>query len=136
MEFNTKFAMVVAQDLEIWQKMNVISFLASGITGQTDGIIGEKYMDASGQTYPALCVQPAIILKASRQRLSTFLQRANNRGISAAIYIEDMFLTGHDAANRATVAQYPTDSLPLVGMGIRAEKKQVDKVFKGAKIHD
>ena len=136
MEFSTKFAIVVADDLAVWQKLNVIAFLTSGVVGETDGIIGEEYCDASGRRYCALCIQPAVILKSTRERLSTFLQRAHNRGLRAAVYIEDMFDSGHDAANRLTVAKYETEALPLVGIGIRAERKEVDKVFKGAKLHD
>ncbi len=46
-----------------------------------------------------------------------------------------MFDTGHDAANRATVNKYRSDDLPLVGLALRAERKLVDKVTKGAKLH-
>ena len=77
-----------------------------------------------------------MILKASREKLQTFLARANSRGIRAAVYIEDMFETGHDAANRETVTRYASEDLPLVGLGIRADRRVVDKVFKGAKLHD
>lgn len=101
----------------------------------TEGIIGKAYEDASGQRYSSLCIQPTVILEAPRQRLVTFLKRANSRGVRIAVYIEDMFATGHDAANRSTVARYETEALPLIGLGVRAEKKQVDKVFKGAKLH-
>ena len=136
MEFSTKFVIVVAEDLEVWQKLNVVTFLTSGVIGETADIVGEEYKDASGKSYSPLCVQPAVILKSTRSRLPTFLNRANNRGIKAAIYIQDMFETGHDAANRLSVLQYETDALPLVGIAIRADKKDVDKIFKGAKLHD
>lgn len=53
----------------------------------------------------------------------------------AAVYIEDMFQTGNDAANRATVKRYETAALPLVGLGFREERKLVDKITKGAKLH-
>jgi hypothetical protein len=136
MEFVSKLAIVVAEDLAVWQKLNVIAFLTSGIVGENTGIVGEEYVDGSGRSYSALCVQPAVILKSSRGRLSTFLERANRRGVRAAVYIEDMFATGHDAANRMTVEAYQTHELPLVGIGIRADRKEVDKIFKGAKLHD
>ncbi|MGI3027192.1 DUF2000 family protein, partial [Vibrio cholerae] len=32
--------------------------------------------------------------------------------------------------------QYTSEQLPLVGLAMFGEKKQVDKVFKGAKLHD
>ncbi|MEM7343557.1 MAG: DUF2000 family protein [Chloroflexota bacterium] len=137
MEFSTKFAIVVAEDLPMWQKLNIVAFLTSGIISEAgETIIGEPYEDGSGQLYSPLCIQPAVILKAARPKLSTFLNRANTRGVKAAVYIEDMFATGHDAANRETVIQYQTENLPLVGIGIRGDKKEVDKIFKGAKLHD
>ena len=136
MEFSTKFAIVVADDLAQWQKLNVISFLTSGIIGDAPEIIGEVYRDASNREYAALCIQPTVILKSSRDRLRTFLDRAHTRNIKPALYIEDMFKTGHDEANRLSVMNYETSDLPLVGLAMRADKKAVDKVFKGAKLHD
>lgn len=136
MNFDTKIAIVVAGDLAMWQKLNVVAFLTSGVMGATENIMGEPYVDAAGQTYNALCVQPMVVLKADRAKLPTFLARAERRGVKAAIYIEDMFATGHDAANRETVKGYVSAELPLVGIAIRAERKTVDKIFKGAKLHE
>lgn len=136
MNFTTKIAIVVAEDLAVWQKLNVVAFLMSGIIAATDEITGESYVDASGESYRPLCIQPTMILKSSRDKLTTYLRRAKERNVPASIYIEDMFTTGHDAANRETVKQYKTELLPLVGIGIRSDKKEVDKIFKGAKLHD
>ena len=136
MNFDTKIAIVIDEELAVWQKLNVTAFLTSGIVGATEGIIGEDYEDGAHKTYLPLCIQPMIVLKTDRVKLQTILNRANSRGVDAAIYIADMFTTGHDAANRETVTQYPSDSLPLVGLAIRAEKKTVDKIVKGAKLHD
>jgi hypothetical protein len=136
MEFDTKFAIVVAEDLPQWQKLNVVAFLTSGVLSQDGASVGEDYRDASETSYLPLCIQPIVVLKATREKLTTFLSRANSRGIRPAIYIQDMFETGHDAANRATVAKYLCADLPLVGLGIRAERRDVDKIFKGAKLHD
>ena len=65
--------------------------------------MGETYVDGAGANYSPLCVQPMMVLTAGRARLNTFVQRANQRGVPVALYIEDMFATGHDAANRETV---------------------------------
>jgi len=46
-----------------------------------------------------------------------------------------MFSTGHDEANRSTVKNYSSEDLPVVGLALREEKKIVDKVTKGAKLH-
>ena len=136
MEFTTKIVIVVADDLAVWQKMNVVAFLSSGIMAEYEGLVGEPYLDGSGVSYSPLCIQPILILKAPRAKLNTFLGRAERRGAKAAVYIEDMFSTGHDAANRETVASYATADLPLVGLAVRADRKEVDKIIKGAKLHD
>ncbi len=136
MEFTTKIAIVVADDLASWQKFNVVAFLTSGVVGQAENMLGEEYVDRSGQAYHPLCVQPMVRFKADRAKMPTFLARAERREVKAAVYIEDMFATGHDAANRATVANYATADLPLVGIAIRADRKEVDKIFKGGKLHE
>ena len=136
MEFSTKIAIVVADDLATWQKLNVVAFLTSGVMSELDEPYGEAYEDASGKQYSALCVQPIVILKAQRAKLPTFLARAERREVKAAVYIEDMFATGHDAANRETVRRYDSADLPLVGIALRADRKIVDKIFKGAKLHE
>lgn len=135
MEFSTKFAIVVADDLAEWQKLNVVAFLTSGVLSEDVALTGEAYRDASDVAYLPLCIQPIVILEAPRGKLTTFLLRANARDAHAAIYIEDMFETGHDAANRETVTRYATADLPLVGLGVRSERKVVDKIFKGARLH-
>ena len=133
--FETKIAIVVRDDLLVWQKLNVTAFLTSGVLGADAGLLGERYEDASGQGYRALIVQPMIVLATDGPGLSRIHARAVSRGVDMAIYIEDMFATGHDAANRAAVRQYETDALDLVGLAIRDEKRIVDKITKGAKMH-
>ena len=43
--FDTKFAVVLREDLEVWQKLNVTAFLSGGIIGQKPELIGEPYRD-------------------------------------------------------------------------------------------
>ena len=43
--------------------------------------------------------------------------------------------TGHDEANRATVKQYKPDAMNVVGLALRDDKKLVDKITKGARMH-
>ena len=50
-------------------------------------------------------------------------------------YIEEMFATGHDDANRAVFAEHGPDELNTVGIALRADKKVADKITKGAKMH-
>jgi len=52
-----------------------------------------------------------------------------------AVYIEDMFKTGHDADNRATVRAVTAQDMPLVGLAVYGPKNAVDKIFKGLPLH-
>jgi hypothetical protein len=133
--FDTKISIVVREDLATWQKLNVVAFLMSGVIGANSGLIGEPYEDAAGNVYNPLMIQPAIVLSADRETLKTIYGRAMERRIRLSLYIEDMFATGHDAANRATVKQYAPDAMNVVGLALREDKKIVDKITKGARMH-
>ncbi len=133
--FDTKIAVVVRDDLAVWQKLNVVAFLTSGVVGANPGLIGEPYEDAVGNRYNALMIQPTIILSADRDTLKTIYGRALERRARLSLYIEDMFSTGHDAANRAAVKHHPPETLNVVGLALREEKKTVDKITKGARMH-
>lgn len=133
--FDTKIAIVLRNNLASWQKLNVTAFLMSGIAGQNPEIIGEAYKDRSGNLYNALSIQPIIVLSAEGETLSAIHRRSLDRGITSSLFIEEMFATGHDAANRAIFAEFAPDDAKVVGIAIRAEKKIVDKVTKGATMH-
>ena len=133
--FDTKIAIVVREDLATWQKLNVTAFLTSGIVGATPGLLGEVYEDAAGNRYNPLAIQPMIVLAADEATIATIYRRAMERGVKPSLYIHDMFSTGHDAANRATVKQYAPDAMNVVGLALREDKKLVDKITKGARMH-
>lgn len=133
--FDTKIAIVVRDDLATWQKLNVTAFLTSGIIAQSPAVIGETYRDAVGNVYNPLSIQPIVVLSADQQTLRTIQRRSLERGVTTSAYIEEMFATGHDAANREVFSQFNPDDAKLVGIAMRAERKQVDKITKGAKMH-
>jgi hypothetical protein len=133
--FETKIAIVIRDDLAVWQKLNVTAFLTSGIVGAHPAIIGAPYEDAAGHTYHPLVVQPVIVLSADAGTIKTIYGRALERGVPISLYIEDMFRTGHDAANRSAVRQYTPADMNVVGLALRDDKKLVDKITKGATLH-
>jgi hypothetical protein len=135
MQFDTKIAIVVRSDLEVWQKLNVASFLAGGIAAAFPPCIGDGYEDGSGTKYLALIGQPILIYGADRAALSRALERALARSVMPALYTEDMFKTTHDAANREVVKAVARADLNLVGIAMRAERKVIDKIVDGLKFH-
>ncbi len=135
MQFDTKIAIAVRDDLAPWQKLNVTAFLSGGLAGANPHLIGEAYVDASQCRYLPLIRQPILIYAASAAALHRALQRARARGVPVAIYTADLFATTHDAANRAAVASVPTTALDLVGLIAHADRKSVDKVMDGLHFH-
>jgi hypothetical protein len=135
MQFDTKIAIVIRTDLEVWQKLNVASFLAGGIAAGFPACIGEPYEDGSATQYLPLIGQPILIYGADGAQLTRALERALARNVKPALYTEDMFKTTHDAANRAVVKAVQRAELNLVGLAFRAERKVIDKVIDGLKFH-
>jgi len=135
MQFDTKIAVVVRADLEVWQKLNVASFLCGGIAAAFPECIGAPYEDASGTKYLSLIGQPILIYGADRAALTRALERALARNVTPAVYTEDMFKTTHDEANRAAVRAVARADLNLVGLAFRAERKVIDKIVDGLKFH-
>ncbi|MBB3522593.1 MULTISPECIES: DUF2000 family protein [Rhizobium] len=130
--FDTKIAVVLRNNLAGWQKLNVTAFLMTGIAGGHPEIIGEPYKDRAGNLYNPLSIQPIIVLSADETTMSAIHRRALDREVTASLFIEEMFATGHDAANRAVFAEFTPDDAKVVGIAVRAEKKIVDKITKGA----
>ncbi|WP_315714758.1 MULTISPECIES: DUF2000 family protein [unclassified Bradyrhizobium] len=136
MQFDTKIALIIRNDLEAWQKLNVAAFLSSGIAAAFPECIGAPYEDGSAPLYHALIGQPILIYGApDRAALARALDRALSRSVKPALYTEDMFKTTHDEANRDAVKAVARTDLNLVGLAFRAERKVVDKVVDGLKFH-
>lgn len=133
--FDTKFAIVLRDDLAAWQALNVTAFLTSGIVAQHPTLVGEAYRDRAGNLYNAMVTQPIIVLAADAARIGEIHRRALARGVRTSAYVADMFATGHDAANREAFAAYGPEDAPVVGLALRAEKKIVDAIVKGARMH-
>jgi hypothetical protein len=135
MQFETKIAVVLRDDLAGWQATNVTAFLVSGIAATVPGVVGEPYADASGNEYLPMFVQPVLVYQADAAALRRAYERAMSRGVTPAIYTHELFATGHDEANRAAVAAVTTDDLDLVGLAVRAERKVVDKIVDRLRFH-
>jgi hypothetical protein len=135
MPFDTKIAIAVREDLATWQKLNVTAFLASAVAGGRPEVIGERYQDGSGHVYLPMFRQPVLVYAADAQTLADAHGRALARELDTAVYIEDMFKTGHDADNRAAVRAVAAEEMALVGLAVYGPKNAVDKIFKGFMLH-
>ena len=135
MQFDTKIAVVLRDDLAGWQRINVTAFLVSGIAGTVPEVVGEPYRDASGTEYLPMFVQPVLVYEAPGDGLRRAYDRALARAVTPAIYTRELFTTNHDAANRAAVAAVAAEELDLVGIAFRAERKTVDRIVDRLRFH-
>jgi hypothetical protein len=135
LQFDTKIAVILRDDLAVWQKTNVTAFLVSGIAGTVEGVVGEPYRDASGNEYLPMFVQPVLVYEADDAALRRAYERAMSRGVTPAVYTKELFATNHDEANRAAVAGVTAEGLDLVGIAFRADRKTVDKVVDRLRLH-
>ncbi len=135
MQFDTKIAVVLRDELADWQRANVTAFLVSGVAGTNTDLVGEPYRDASGNDYLPMFVQPVLVYEADAAALRRAYERALDRGVTPAIYTAELFATGHDEANRASVAAVAADDLDLVGIAFHADRKVVDKVVDRLRFH-
>ncbi|MEE8602970.1 DUF2000 domain-containing protein [Euzebya tangerina] len=130
-----KIAVAVREDLPVWQKLNVVAFLTSGIGTSDAELIGEPYVDGDERTHLCMLAHPVIVLSGDAAALARGLRRATERGLATAIYVEEMFATGNDADNRATVREVPTAELPLVGLAVVGSRREVDRSLDRLRPH-
>jgi len=135
MKFDNKIVAILREDLLMWQKLNVTAFIMSGIGGQQD-VLGEPYVDGAGNTYLPMSKQPIMVYAANGEQLKELLLKALNKEVNMAIYTEELFNTYNDADNRGKVAEFDTNDLNLVGIGMVGKKNHVDRLAKGLSLHE
>lgn len=133
--FDTKIAILIRDDLAVWQKLNVTAFLASGIAALRPESIGAPYVDAAGRHYAPMLGQPVLVFAAALRDLRAAHAIAVEKGLAVAGYVEAMFRTGHDTANRAVFAEADPAATDWVGVALHGPKRAVDKAVKGLALH-
>jgi hypothetical protein len=136
MRFDTKIAIVLDEQLAGWQKANVSAFLISGIAATDPALVGQPYVDGSGNHYLPMCRQPIMVYAAGHEGLRRAYERAMAREVERlAVFTHDLFATPHDQANRAALAAVPAAELDFAGIALHADRKTVDKVLDKLHAH-
>ncbi|MGW1134730.1 DUF2000 family protein [Streptomyces griseoluteus] len=135
LRFDTKIAVILRDDLAPWQRLNVTSFLVSGLGSQVLEVIGAPYEDADGVAYLPMFRQPVLVFEATKEVLKAAHTRTLTRALPRSVFTADLFSTGNDTDNRAAVRAVPTADLDLVGLAVYGPRGGVDKVVKGARMH-
>src|SRR5215471_12288362 len=116
MKFDTKIAVVLRDDLPVWQQLNMTAFLVSGIASTNEGVTGENYEDASGNLYLPMFRQPVLVFGGTAEQLREVYERAMSQKVKMSIFTEELFSTGHDEANRAAVKAVESADLKITGL--------------------
>jgi hypothetical protein len=133
--FDTKIAVLLRDDLEVWQRLNVTSFLVSAIGQRHPEVLGEPYADADGTEYLPMFRQPVLVFEGSKEALAKSRERAVSRGVALSVFTADLFATGNDRDNRAAVRAVRGADLDLAGLAVHGPRGAVDKIVKGARMH-
>lgn len=135
--FDTRVAILIRNDLLTWQKLNVAAFLATGIAGASPEAMGtDVYRDAAGREYARLLAQPMLIFSADAAQLDRAHRVAMERDMTRAVYVEAMFETLDDDANRAAFLAEDANAPRWVGIGLRGSRKAIEKATKGLRLHE
>lgn len=127
--------MAVRDDLAVWQQLNVTAFVVSGLGTVHPGLVGAPYVDGDGRRYLPMFVTPVLVFAGTGAALRRAFDRSAERGLSVAVYTDDLFATSNDADNRAQVAAVATAELTLAGFAVAGPAKQVDKAFDKLRLH-
>ena len=133
--FDTKIAVMLREDLAVWQRLNVTAFLVSGFGTAVPEVIGEPYQDASGTEYLRMFRQPVLVFEGTKELLVGARSKALSRGLVVSVFTSDLFETGNDRDNRAAVRAVGGEDLDLVGIAVYGARNAVDRVTKGARMH-
>lgn len=70
-QFDTKIAIVLREDLAVWQKTNAAAFLVSGFAAAAPDLVGEDYVDGSADELDLV----GIALRAERRTVDKVLDK-------------------------------------------------------------
>ncbi|MEV0565056.1 DUF2000 domain-containing protein [Dactylosporangium sp. NPDC050588] len=134
----TKIAVLLRDDLAVWQRLNVTAFVVSGIAGTAPQLLGEDYADADGNRYLPMFGQPVMVFEGDATTLAVAHRRAvqhAERSVACATFTEELFKTGNDEDNRAAVRAVHQADLRLAGIAVHGPRNAVDRILKGARLH-
>ena len=104
MQFDTKIAIVLLDDLAVWRTRNATAFLVSGFAAADPSLVGEPYIDGSDNAYLPMFRQPVLVYAANTAGIRRAYERAMARKLDQlAIFTRELFATPADEANRAAV---------------------------------
>ena len=136
MAYDNKIAIVIKDELEVWQKLNVASFLASSVAIKFPDTHGEPFINGSNSTYLPFIKHPILIFKAnSDTEMKRAFSRAKERELHIGIYTAELFATKNEEEKLIQIANFTDENQNLVGIILYGDAKKVSKALDGLKFH-
>ena len=135
--YDKKVAIVIKDDLMQWQKMNIVSFLASSVAISFPETHGGSFITSDNVKFLPFIKHPILIFKAeTTEKLLRAFQRARDRELEIGVYTKQLFDTRSEEENIKEIATRTINELDLVGIIVYGENKKVDKAIDGLKFHE
>lgn len=132
-----KIAIVIKNELAMWQKLNVTAFLASSVAIANPDTHGGKLVTASGNQYMPFIKYPVLVYRADNAaQLQRAFNRARERELQIGIYTQELFATKTEMENLSEIALHADADLNLAGIVVYGDSKKVDKALDGLKFHE
>lgn len=136
MVYDNKLAIVLKNDLKVWQKLNAASFLAGAVAIQFPETHGRPLINKSGSQYLPFIKLPVLVYSAeTNDQLKRALLRARERQLHTGIYTTPLFATKNEEQNLEEISKETDESQDLAGIVIYGLNKKVDKAIDGLKFH-
>lgn len=97
--------------------------------------MGNDFIDASNVRYLGMLCYPVIIYKADPGKLRNLYQKAVTRGLHIEIYTKKLFETMNETDNLSAISQFREDEQDYVDLVFYGDRRHIDKVLKGQKLH-
>ena len=134
--YDHKIAIVLREDLMVWQKLNVTAFLASSVAIQFPETHGRPFINGSNSAYLPFIKHPILIYQADGPApLQRAFPRAKERKLHIRIYTQPLFATKNEEQNLKEIARHTDQDQELAGIVVYGENKIVDKALKDLKFH-
>ncbi|MEM9041197.1 MAG: DUF2000 domain-containing protein [Actinomycetota bacterium] len=130
-----KIAVVVCTGLEVWQRLNVTAFVASGLATVDPDLVGEAYVDADGRVGPPMFAVPVRVFAGDEAAVTRAHRRAVERNLVVSAYVHEMFATMNDVDNRTAFTRHRSQDMSPVGFAVAGDPKQVDKALDKLRLH-
>lgn len=135
--YENKVAVVLLDDLLPWQKLNVVSFLASSVAISFPETHGSELKTADGMSFFPFLKHPILVYKAeTKEKLDRAFRRSLDRGLATGIYTKQLFATRSGEENVQEIARHTANDLDLAGIIVYGENKKVDKALDALKFHE